>query len=193
MGFRWNEAMTHNGDDAQSNIVPGRSRPQKSKLSPWRRLTRSLIGSVALLLICMTVPALRATASTAVPPGAWLMGTTVAIQAFDCSGLLCGRVVWLKNPVDAQGLLKRDINNPDPALRQRQVCGPTIIWNGHPTGPNRWEESWFYNPDDGNTYRASIELKSDDLMVVRIDWGLPIFGETRTLIRIPQNASEGWC
>ena len=81
--------------------------------------------------------------------------------------------------------------NPDPAERQRQVCGPTIIWNAHPTGPNRWEGRGFYNPDDGNTYRASIELKPADLIIARIYLVLPIFGETRPLIRVPQGTSEG--
>ena len=183
----------HNRNDAQSDIVSGRSRPRISRLSPWRRLALSVIGSVALSLICTTVPALRAMASAAVPPGVWLMGTNVAIQIFDCSGLLCSRVIWLKVPLDAQGLLKRDSNNPDPALRERQVCGPTIIWSLHAAGPNRWEGGWFYNPDDGNTYRASMELKSADLIVARIYSVFPIFGETRSLIRVPQDTSEGWC
>ena len=185
--------MTHNANDAQVDTVSGRSRPKKSRLSPWRRLARHLIGSVALLLTCMIVPTLRATASAAAPPGVWLMGTKVAIQIFDCSGLLCGRVIWLKDSLDAQGLLKRDINNPDPAQRQRHVCGPTIIWNAHPTGPNRWEGGWFYNPDDGNTYRASMELKSTDLIIARIYLTLPILGETRSLTRVVQGTSEGWC
>ena len=109
--------MTHNANDAQFDTVSGRSRPKKSRLAPWRRLAQYLIGSIALLLICTIVPALRATASAAAPPGVWLMGTKVAIQIFDCSGLLCGRVIWLRDSVDAQGLLKRDTNNPDPAQR----------------------------------------------------------------------------
>ena len=132
-------------------------------------------------------------ASTAVPAGVWLMGMDVAVQVFDCGGLLCARVIYLKAPLDARGLLKRDTNNPNPALRQRQVCGPTIIWNLHAAGTNRWEEGWFYNPDDGKTYRISMELKSDDMIVARIYSGFPIFGKTRTLIRIPQGTTERWC
>ena len=125
--------------------------------------------------------------------GVWLMGQEVAIQTFDCGELLCGRVIWLKNSLNAQGQSKRDANNPDPALRGRQVCGPTIIWGAHANGPNRWEGGWFYNPDDGHTYRVSMELNSPDLMVARVYLGVPIFGVTRNLVRIPQGTSEGWC
>ena len=125
-------------------------------------------------------------------PGIWLMGERAAIQVFECGGLMCGRVVWLRVPLDQQGLLRRDTLNPDPALRQRQTCGATIIWNLRATGPNRWEDGWFYNPDDGRPYSATAELKSADMVVVRINFGLPIFGETKTLIRVPRGIAEGW-
>ena len=182
-----------NRDDTQTDVMTGCSPPRKSRLSPWRRSAFYLIGSVVLLLNSMTVPALPAAAVAAVPPGVWLMDAKVAIQIWDCDGLLCGRVIWLKAPLDAQGLLKRDIKNPDPALRERQVCGPTIIWNARPSGSNRWEDGWFYNPDDGKTYRTSMELKSDDVIAARIYSVLKIFGENKTLIRVPRGTSEGWC
>ena len=152
-----------------------------------------IIGFFPLFFICIAVPSLRSTASAASLPGVWLMGTKVAIQMFDCSGLQCGRVIWLNDPFNAQGLLRRDTNNPDQALRERQVCGPTIIWNLHASGPNHWEGGWFYIPDDGKTYRTSMELTSADLIAARIYLGLPIFGEIRILSRVPQRTSEGWC
>ena len=135
----------------------------------------------------------RALAAAAVPPGVWLMGTKVAIQIFDCSNMLCGRVIWLNAPLNPEGLLKRDKLNPDPALRQRQVCGPTIIWNVHPNGDNSWDGGWFYNPDDGATYRVNMELVSPDVISARIYSGIPLFGETRTLVRVPMGIGAGWC
>ncbi len=121
------------------------------------------------------------------------MGKQVAIQVFGCNGALCGRVVFLSVPLDPQGLLKRDTLNPDPALRQRQVCGPTIIWNLRSLNSARWSGGWFYNPEDGKTYQISMELKSADVIVARIYLGIPAFGEDRTLVRVPQGTSEGWC
>ena len=132
-------------------------------------------------------------AVAAVPAGVWLIDKKAAVQIFDCQGLMCGRIAWLYKPRDAQGVLDRDKNNPDPALRQRPLCGVTMLWNLHPDGPNRWRDGWFYNPDDGKTYRVSAELKSDDVIVARIYVGVPLFGRTKTLARIPQETSEGWC
>lgn len=121
------------------------------------------------------------------------MGEEVAIQIFDCSGMLCGRIIWLKVPLDPEGLLRRDPLNPDPALRERQICGPTIIWNARPTDSNRWQDGWFYNPEDGKTYRVNMVFESDDVIVARIYSGIPLFGQTRTLVRVPEGTSEGWC
>lgn len=161
---------------------------------PPRCLARLRLSVCAiLLLVCVSDVAPRAMAAAAVPQGIWLMDTTVAIRIFSCGGLLCGRVIWLKAPLDPQGLLKRDRKNPDPALRQRQVCGPTIIWNLRPVGSARWDGGSFYNADNGKTYRVSMELRSADVVVARIYKGTPIFGQTRTLVRVPRGTSAGWC
>lgn len=145
------------------------------------------------LAVCMIAVSLRAMAAAEVPTGIWLMDTKVAIQVFDCGDLLCGRVIWLKAPLDPQGLLKRDRLNPDPTLRGRQVCGPTIIWNLRSADTTHLKDGWFYNADDGRTYRLAMELRSDDALVARVYVGIPLFGETRTLVRVPVGTSAGWC
>jgi hypothetical protein len=43
------------------------------------------------------------------------------------------------------------------------------------------------------TYRVSAELRSADVFVARIYLGVPLFGETKTLLRVPRLRSEGWC
>src|SRR5690242_2123114 len=108
------------------------------------------IIAAALIGTAVSIP--QAVAAVIEHPGVWLMEDKLAIQFFECSNMVCGRVIWLKEPLDPQGLLKRDKLNPDPALRKRQVCGPTIIWNLHPIDAAHWEDGWFYNPDDGSTY-----------------------------------------
>ena len=145
-----------------------------------------------MILLGLSVQTPMAYAATS-SSGVWLMGTTVAIQIFDCGEMLCGRVIWLKAPLNPQGLLKRDSLNPDPALRERQICGPTIIWNLRPAGAGRWKEGWFYNADDGGTYRLAMEQQSADVMVARAYLGLPLFGETRILTRILMGTTAGWC
>jgi uncharacterized protein (DUF2147 family) len=129
----------------------------------------------------------------AVPQGVWLMDGRVAVQIFECEGLMCGRIVWLLVPRDPQGLLDRDKNNPVAALRQRKLCGLTILWGLRPTGSNRWVDGWFYNPDDGKAYSVTAQLKSDDVISARIYAGIPLLGKTKTLARVPHDTTEGWC
>jgi uncharacterized protein (DUF2147 family) len=151
-------------------------------------------GHAALLVgLAISLVLLFSMAWASVPQGVWLIDSEVAVQIFDCSNLLCGRILWLQTPRDPQGQLDRDKNNPDPALRQRRLCGLTILWGLHPTSSERWEGGWFYNPDDGKTYNVSAELTSSDLLVARIYRGVQLFGETKTLHRVPHGTSEGWC
>jgi uncharacterized protein (DUF2147 family) len=134
-----------------------------------------------------------ATAAAAVPQGVWLIDGRVAVQIFDCSTLLCGRILWLEKPLNAQGQLDRDKKNPNPALRQRELCGLTIFWGLHPTDPDHWAGGRFYNPDDGKTYNIAANLTSADTITVRIYEGIRLFGETKILRRVPRGTSKGWC
>jgi uncharacterized protein (DUF2147 family) len=149
-------------------------------------------GRVALLVASITLAAASA-AQPAVPQGVWLVDGKAAVQIYDCRRLMCGRILWLQVPRNPLGQLDRDKHNPNPALRQRQLCGLTMLWNLRPAGPNRWEDGWFYNPDDGGTYRVSAQFKSDDILVARIYQGISLFGQTKTLVRVRRGVSAGWC
>ena len=168
-----------------ANAVSRKSRSATSRLSQ--------IGCAALVLIGVVVSVPRTLASVGIPQGVWLIDNEVAVQIFDCSNLLCGRIVWLSIPRDPQGRLVLDKKNPDPALRQRPLCGLTIFWGLRPAGPDRWTDGWFYNPDDGVTYNISGELKSADTIEARIYLGDPIQGQTKMLYRVPHGTSNGWC
>jgi uncharacterized protein (DUF2147 family) len=106
---------------------------------------------------------------------------------------MCGRIRWLKVPRDPQGQLDHDKKNPNPALQGRRLCGLTILWNLRPDGPDHWGGGWFYNPDDGKTYRVTAQLKSNDEIVARIYLGTPLLGKTKVLARVPHGPSAGWC
>lgn len=152
-------------------------------------LLRGILGLVAVLAFLFP----RSEAQAGVPEGIWLIDKKAAVQIYDCQGLMCGRIVWLYKPRNALGQLDSDYRNPNPALRQRQLCGLTMLWNLHPAGPGRWTDGWFYNPRDGKTYRVSAQLASGDVLIARIYLGLPLFGQTKTLTRIPPGKTGGWC
>jgi len=141
-----------------------------------------------LLLLIYSRPAL-----SEVPEGSWLLANRVAVQVFECSGLVCGKIVWLLRPRTSTGQPDVDRLNPDPALRQRPLCGLTIIWGLRPDGPSHWSDGWLYDPQDGKTYDLTAELAAPDRMSARIYRGIPLFGRTEILIRDPELSFDGRC
>jgi len=114
----------------------------------------SAIGAVLLLSLWHT-----RSASSAVPEGTWMFDNRVAVQVFDCGGgQLCGRIVWLLRPRTPAGQPELDTLNPEPSLRQRHLCGLTIIWGLQPGAPGHWAGGWLYDPQDGVTYDVTAEL-----------------------------------
>jgi uncharacterized protein (DUF2147 family) len=161
-----------------------------------RSCARSLgrAACAALLVVALSSFAVPGAAVSAiVPEGAWSIDGAAAVQIFDCSGLLCGRIIWLEKARDTAGRLARDDKNPDPIFRQRPLCGLTVIQGLEPAGLDHWNSGSLYNPEDGQTYRVSAELRSADVFVARIYLGVPLFAETKTLLRVSRLRSEGWC
>lgn len=156
----------------------------------WRN---ALSATIAAGFMAITLPVPGALAAVAPTEGAWTIDQKIAVQFFDCHPKLCGRLAWMKAPRDAQGQLKLDRHNPDPKLQARRMCGPTIIWNLQADGPNRWEDGWLYNPDDGETYNVAVERKTSGAMEARIYAGLPVLGTTKSLHQVPTGTSAGWC
>lgn len=106
-------------------------------------------------------------AQAAPATGTWLSengGTKVRIT--DCGGKLCGKVVWLKDPVGADGKPKTDRHNGDEAKRSRPLLGVPVVQGMAPNGANKWSGQ-IYNADDGKTYDAHVNVVSDNAMNVQ--------------------------
>ena len=131
--------------------------------------------------------------AAAVPFGKWMFANRVALQIFDCSGLLCGRIVWLLRPDNPDGQPDIDYLNPDLASRQRHLCGLTIIWGMKPTGQDHWTNGWLYDPKDGITYNLDAELTAPGSITARVYRGIPLLGRTEMLTRDPILTVEGRC
>ena len=114
------------------------------------------IASVGAALFGIT---LMAAAQAAMPvTGTWLSadgGTRVRIV--DCGGKLCGTVVWLSDPLGADGKPKTDRHNADAAKRGRPLLGVTVVQGMAPNGANKWSGE-IYNADDGKVYQANVTL-----------------------------------
>lgn len=148
-----------------------------------------------VLLLAATMASVMSahTASAKGPQGVWLIDGAAAVQFDDCNDLLCGRLLWLGAPIGPDGKLKRDKRNPDPAMRQRELCGLTLIRGLQAAGPSHWDGGQFYNPDNGKTYNMKMEITSSDALVARFYLGISLLGKTKTLSRVLHGTSNGWC
>lgn len=92
--------------------------------------------------------------------GIWLSDDGgLKVRLSDCGGTLCGRVVWLDEPIDpSTGKPKTDKLNPDPAKRERPLIGLKVASGFTRSGPNEWS-GVIYNADDGHTYKAYLKVK----------------------------------
>jgi uncharacterized protein (DUF2147 family) len=78
-----------------------------------------------------------------------------------CGGKLCGKVVWLNEPIDrSTGKPKTDARNPDPAKRARPLIGLKVVNSFKPYGRNEWSGT-IYNADDGRNYKAYLKLEDE--------------------------------
>ncbi|GAB1235320.1 DUF2147 domain-containing protein [Ferrigenium sp. UT5] len=106
-----------------------------------------------------------------------------AVWIDDCEGRLCGRIYWLKKPLAADGQPKQDAHNPDDTLRARSLCGLNILDGFHRVKQNSWAKGKLYNPLDGKTFDAAINLLQDGSISVRPYIGTPLFGKTLRWVR----------
>ena len=139
-----------------------------------------------------TIPAALATAALLIlaaaaraetPVGLWETGES-HIEVYHCGELLCGRIVALDKPLDAQGNPKLDINNPDPALRNRPILGMDLVSGFSRKSDRRWVKGTIYDPRDGKTYKCRMTLQKDGTLKVRGYVGVSLFGKTVVWTRI---------
>ncbi|MBS0245911.1 MAG: DUF2147 domain-containing protein [Proteobacteria bacterium] len=130
------------------------------------RFQPALIASIVAALFGLS---LMAVAQATMPvTGTWLSadgGTKVRVS--DCGGKLCGKVVWLNEPIDkATGQPKTDKRNADASKRARPLLGVQVVQGMKPDGDNKWSGQ-IYNADDGKVYQAHVTLVSDNAMRVQ--------------------------
>ena len=114
--------------------------------------------------IAAALPLAPGLAQDSKPYGIWTMGK-VTVELMDCGGGLCGAIVDLKEPISKiDGKPKVDRMNPNSAKRTRPLVGLDLLIGMKPVKPDEWQGA-IYNPNDGNTYSASIKVEGDTLKV----------------------------
>ena len=86
-----------------------------------------------------------------------------------------GKFTWLE-------IGDKDINNPDPELRDRELLGMTFIKNFR-YNDDEYIGGKIYDPKSGETYDAEMWLEGTDLKL-RGFVGFSMFGRTETFERV---------
>lgn len=131
-----------------------------------------------------------ASAQSAAPPsitGVWnAENGQMKIEIIETGNAPVGRLLWGQRAVEADGkTFKRDVNNPDPALRNRSLEGVTILQNltWHPEN-GRWEGGRLYDGTSGRTVSARL-TPADGKLEMRAYVGSPMLGRTISFRRAP--------
>lgn len=147
-----------------------------------RTLLRPLASAVALGMLA--APALSAPKEA----GIWYDDTGKgAVKIFPCGAKLCGRIVWLKEPLGSDGQPLRDGYNPTGNLRSRPICGLQVLGNLTPQGDGTWDQGWVYDPKVGKQYDAAITLSGRNTLVLTGYKGIKLLSKSFTWQRAPDN------
>jgi uncharacterized protein (DUF2147 family) len=146
--------------------------------------------------------ALSAGAARAQSPSSSIYGKWVVhdgegvVELSPCSdparGPLCGRIVWLRDARNPDGSAASsvddvtDVLNADPALRQRKLLGMFGMYDFHyGPEPNSFEGGFVYDPQKGQTYRATVRLLPDGKLYLHGYVGFSALGRTAIWTRAP--------
>jgi uncharacterized protein (DUF2147 family)/peptidoglycan/LPS O-acetylase OafA/YrhL len=156
----------------------------KPKACPIRRSVALSASAAAILLAAIGLTPPAASAATT-PVGLWYAeGGAAQVAIEPCGSDLCGRVVWLRSPLDDDGCDLRDRHNPDPTLRSRRVMGLEVLQGLKPRPNGTWASGSIYDPATGNTYTCHLTLDGDDRLRLRGYVGIPLLGRTTTWTRV---------
>ncbi|MDR6466156.1 DUF2147 domain-containing protein [Chryseobacterium sediminis] len=141
--------------------------------------------SLKILLIMMLAIASKTFAQTGPDAilGKWESDKKdVRLEIFKQDDKYYGRYLWGNQIVEKDGTTsKKDLKNPDPKLRSRNLIGITSLtglkWDGE-----EYVDGKIYNAPSGDTYSCKAWLK-DGKMNLRGFMGISLMGKTATFHR----------
>jgi len=134
-----------------------------------RRTARIVRTAIVGLLLAggLTLTAEPVQANDA-PVGRWVtQGASAIVELAPCgeAATLCGTVRWLWDATDDKGRPRLDSQNSDASLRTRPLVGLTILSGLAPERNGGWSGR-IYNPEDGQTYRATMRRSGADALTI---------------------------
>ncbi len=86
-----------------------------------------------------------------------------------------GTIIGSTNPDSPD---RKDINNADPALRDRSLLNIQIFGDLTYRDENKWNGGWIYDPNNGKTYKCKMTLKDSNTIEIRGYIGVSLFGRS---------------
>ena len=118
---------------------------------------------IFISMILMLAPLAAAFAQDVV--GQWkLEDGSAIVEVYQEGDSFNGKIVWLEKPTEADGSPAVDNNNPDKALRTRQIMGLNML-SGLKKNGNEYSGGSIYDPGNGKTYNCSMKVEGDVLKV----------------------------
>jgi uncharacterized protein (DUF2147 family) len=117
--------------------------------------------------------------------GTWVaQNGAMVIEFYDAGGTFSARYVYGRLIVEADGrTLKKDIENPDPALRSRSLADVDFVSNlSFNDNEKRWENGTVYLAASGRSGSARATLNGSELHL-RAYRGTPLAGRTLVFLR----------
>lgn len=97
--------------------------------------------------------------------GKWkLEDGSAIVEVYQEGDVFNGKIVWLEKPTEDDGSPAVDDNNPDKALRTRQIMGLNML-SGLKKSGNEYSGGSIYDPGNGKTYNCSMKVEGDVLKV----------------------------
>ncbi len=144
-----------------------------------KMFARAWIPAVGLLAAAGLGEALAGGGAGPREVGLWIDDTGKgAVRIEPCGNKLCGRIAWLKEPLNAEGQPRIDRNNPDPGKQNRPICGLPILGQLGPLPEGGYDGGWVYDPKVGKSYDVAIELTGPNRLQVTGYKGVRFLGKS---------------
>ena len=118
---------------------------------------------IIFIIAAMMISVLAASAQDVL--GKWkLENGSAIVQVYQSGESYNGKIVWLEKPTQEDGTPTVDKNNPDPALRKRQLIGLNML-HGLKSNGKEYTGGKIYDPGNGKTYNCSMKVEGKVLKV----------------------------
>lgn len=111
--------------------------------------------------------------------GRWLnQDKTAKFEIFKQNGRYFGKIIW------GTGKNSKDVHNPNPQLRNRDLVGLLLLNNFEYAGNLKWTNGTIYDPNNGKTYNCQLTLNTNNQLDVRGYIGFSLFGKSETWSKV---------